>query len=470
MMKELGAILREAREGQGLSLEEVHDATHISLKYLAAIENGDFSSLPGEVYRRGFLRSFAEAVGVDPQEVLARYAELLAAEEARAGAEGHRDRDPQKTGDRRDKQGDGVQAWVRGAAGREGARPARTGLRLWAVIVVSVFVLAGAFEIARWDAINGDGAPQVAQTAPQPKPETPPEREAPASSGASKDERRGTGSGVPATFPTGADSAVIPENGSVADSRINMSLEQLPQQSAVQPPAAGSVKQTRVPIGPDAGSAASPSTASEAETVPASSAKSEIQTSEQGGDRLIRVNQKGAEGLVVTAEARQRCWFEVTADGKVVFSKTLEQGQSATWRASEELRVRVGNPPGARLAVNGVPVGDLGVRALTVVFQAGEQAQAGTAAQAGAGTQARAETQAGAETGAQTQERRKLSSPGVAPNSGAPTSSAPASARANEVTPKPGDTAIQKGSDTGSGDQGSQEVTEQVGAPDLVNE
>ena len=73
-MDEIGHILREARENKGLSLEEAQAKTRISVRYLTALENGQYSALPTAVHVRGFLRNYARFLGLDPQPLLTRYA------------------------------------------------------------------------------------------------------------------------------------------------------------------------------------------------------------------------------------------------------------------------------------------------------------------------------------------------------------------------------------------------------------
>ena len=58
-MDEIGHILREARENKGLSLEEAQAKTRISVRYLTALENGQYSALPTAVHVRGFLRNLS---------------------------------------------------------------------------------------------------------------------------------------------------------------------------------------------------------------------------------------------------------------------------------------------------------------------------------------------------------------------------------------------------------------------------
>lgn len=72
----LGEKLRQAREERGITLSEVADQTRISPLYIESIENDDYRSLPGGIFNKGFVKSFAKYVGVDEQEALQSYAEL----------------------------------------------------------------------------------------------------------------------------------------------------------------------------------------------------------------------------------------------------------------------------------------------------------------------------------------------------------------------------------------------------------
>ena len=60
-----GAMLREARERAGMSLDDVAGITKIRPSILAAMEEDDFSHCGGDVYARGQIRSVAQAVGLD---------------------------------------------------------------------------------------------------------------------------------------------------------------------------------------------------------------------------------------------------------------------------------------------------------------------------------------------------------------------------------------------------------------------
>ena len=71
----VGVYLRRERELRQVSLEELVQTTRIPLRMLQHIEADRFEALPGEVFARGFLRSYARALGLDAEHVLARFAE-----------------------------------------------------------------------------------------------------------------------------------------------------------------------------------------------------------------------------------------------------------------------------------------------------------------------------------------------------------------------------------------------------------
>lgn len=69
----LGERLVAAREAKGIDLLRAERETKIRRPYLAALERGDYASLPGGVYVRGFLRNYAQYLGLDPDEAVAQW-------------------------------------------------------------------------------------------------------------------------------------------------------------------------------------------------------------------------------------------------------------------------------------------------------------------------------------------------------------------------------------------------------------
>ena len=66
-MFEIGSSLREARERRNLSYGQVEADTAIRTRYIRALEDEDFHILPGPTYTKGFLRAYAEYLGLDGQ-------------------------------------------------------------------------------------------------------------------------------------------------------------------------------------------------------------------------------------------------------------------------------------------------------------------------------------------------------------------------------------------------------------------
>jgi cytoskeleton protein RodZ len=80
-MTNFGANFKKAREAKGLSLEQIAKQTRVSTRFLAAIENEEFHHLPGGIFNKGFVRAFAENVGLDANQVVAEYERLVAERE-----------------------------------------------------------------------------------------------------------------------------------------------------------------------------------------------------------------------------------------------------------------------------------------------------------------------------------------------------------------------------------------------------
>lgn len=78
MTQSLGQKLRAAREARGLSISDVAEQTRIAPLYIESIERDDYKPLPGGIFNKGFVRSFARCVGFDEQEALADYKKIEA--------------------------------------------------------------------------------------------------------------------------------------------------------------------------------------------------------------------------------------------------------------------------------------------------------------------------------------------------------------------------------------------------------
>jgi cytoskeletal protein RodZ len=70
---DFGSRLREARERRGITLRQIANATKISVGVLDALERNDISRLPGGIFGRAFVRSYAVEVGLDPETTLREF-------------------------------------------------------------------------------------------------------------------------------------------------------------------------------------------------------------------------------------------------------------------------------------------------------------------------------------------------------------------------------------------------------------
>jgi cytoskeletal protein RodZ len=74
-LTELGNRLREARETKGITLDELQNITKIQKRYLLGIEEGNYKIMPGKFYIRAFIKQYAEAVDLNPEEIFDLYKE-----------------------------------------------------------------------------------------------------------------------------------------------------------------------------------------------------------------------------------------------------------------------------------------------------------------------------------------------------------------------------------------------------------
>ena len=72
-MTDFGGKLREAREARGVSLRQIAANTKISVGALEALERDEISKLPGGIFSRSFVRSYAAEVGLDPEQTVAEF-------------------------------------------------------------------------------------------------------------------------------------------------------------------------------------------------------------------------------------------------------------------------------------------------------------------------------------------------------------------------------------------------------------
>jgi len=77
-MATLGQTLKETREAKGLTTSESAAATRIKVQHIEAIEKDDFTKIPAPAYAKGFIKLYAEFLGLDPAPFVAAYMQYYA--------------------------------------------------------------------------------------------------------------------------------------------------------------------------------------------------------------------------------------------------------------------------------------------------------------------------------------------------------------------------------------------------------
>jgi cytoskeleton protein RodZ len=94
MVENFGLHLKHERELRGVSLEEIAESTRIHIRFLEALESNDLDQLPGEVFIKGYIRSYARVIGFDSEEMVNVYDESVS---------GNRKEEPEKVATVNDK-------------------------------------------------------------------------------------------------------------------------------------------------------------------------------------------------------------------------------------------------------------------------------------------------------------------------------------------------------------------------------
>lgn len=289
----VGAELREVRERLGWSLPDVAARLRIRLPFLHAIEAGDLAALPGPAYVTGFIRAYAETLGLDPDEILRRFR-----------AEG-------MPGERKPE-------LVFPAAVPDRAVP--TG----AILLLSAILLIGGYFLWYRHSEQTLKLAQIVQPVPQklaplalPKPVAKPQAPTPAPQPATEPATQ-TAAATPAQSPTPAPPATTTSAA-----------------PAIVPPAQPSAG-TQPNVA--AGNAAPPATQTAAPAQPAPPGTPPMALPAQG------------QAIVATADS----WVQVRdATGAILFSRVLPAGQSWPVPAEPGLTLTTGNAGGTALANDG---------------------------------------------------------------------------------------------------------------------
>jgi cytoskeleton protein RodZ len=312
-MDSTGEILRRARNERHLTLDEVAIRTRINRKYLAAIETGDTSAIPGGFFYKSFVRQYAAALSTGDDNLLDRVEQSLAAEQPPGPP----------PPDEEVLKALATKAEENGASGSSDSRSAA------AYAVLLLLAVAGTTGVYMvWHrAQQAPSAGEVARATPH--------------------------------VPNKEDVSPSPQPTSAQPGSPQPAA---PQQQAPSPEA-----QAPVPPVPAEPESSAPATAAQ---VPPSSVP--VPVPEEGVSAKPEPNSEASADnkIAINLSAKVETWVSVSADGKTLFRGTLAAGESKTFAAKENARMRIGNAGGLDVGFNGTPTGSLGSNGqpVTVLF------------------------------------------------------------------------------------------------------
>ena len=172
----VGYTLRQERERQELSIEDIEQGTSIRALYIEAIEAGEYDKLPGTVYTKGFIKNYAKFLGMDAdavvKEFVADIAELSAEAEAKAAAENAAE-NPEKSAEVKNVK---PEKKPLGHSIADIQNRSSSGMLIIAAVVLIAALAGGAWSFLSSDDNVATTNPPVQQTqpvAPEPVPENP---------------------------------------------------------------------------------------------------------------------------------------------------------------------------------------------------------------------------------------------------------------------------------------------------------
>ena len=347
-MGQFGDKFRKAREAKNISLDDVSNATKITSRMLQAIEQERFDQLPGGVFNKGFIRAYAKHLGLNDEDAVSDY--LICLREAQVEAHEVWDPVPPSTAvpekrplppyrkptmkaqpaprndddelpDLQLPRAEHVQV-----PREKYLNDRRPGIP-WSLVAVTVVIIV--LAIILWTRHSRSPRTQAANTTP------------------------------PATTASVATPAPAPATTTPA------SKTQPPSAPAQRPSApAPQPQQSAKPVTPH------PSAATPANQP--TNAEGKIPATNSAASPTPAPSSPAAASLTLTIRATETSWISVIADGQAVSDETLIAPAHASFHASRQITVRVGNAAGVTFLWNGqdIPAQGAESEVKTLIFDA----------------------------------------------------------------------------------------------------
>ena len=312
-MESFGQILKQAREDQSLTVEDLASLTRIQEHYLRALEEDRFEALPQQVFTKGFVRTYARALNMDEDDVMRRF--TIASGSHYQHEEEEQEQVKQKIAESR-----------KGKANRN------------AVVVLTGLILIGLLFILP----SEQSSPPVSDMAQTNQPRT-----VPISESKSVPEKTRPSSEV--------------QNSSTTDRKPDSGSP--PKIEPAKKPETAAPKPIPKPDGNQVASVTKPSSQPVVplpSSAPAKPKPPVTTTAEAPSTGLGNAVSSGGESLTLNLEALEITWVVVSSDDGEPHEALLQPGEKAQWRAEDHFLVTLGNAGGVNVKVDGEPRGPFG--------------------------------------------------------------------------------------------------------------
>lgn len=301
----LGDTLREAREKQGLTYKDIEKGTSIRALYIEYIEKGEYDELPGDVYTKGFIRSYANFLKLDANALVQAFTA-----ERHKGAAPAAQQKPAAPKAAQEKP--------------QAKKPEAPSAQLATKPVEKVEKAAKAETIEKVEKPAEQPAAPKQEAAPRKAPVQP-------KATAVKPQPKQQLKKAPASKPAAPRFTAQDFN---EPKRSNGKL----------------IAIVAVVLVVLAGAVYALSGSDDSAKKPATQQTQQVEAPAP----------KTYDGVEVTATFTADCWLEVKADGKTVYEGTLKKGDSQTWKGTDKVTVRVGDAGAVSFSVNGKDLGTAG--------------------------------------------------------------------------------------------------------------
>ena len=298
-MESFGKILKQAREDQGFSLEDLASLTRIQENYLQALEEDRFEAMPQQVFARGFVRTYARALNMDEVEVMRQFA-------VASGSHYQHEEEEQEHAKQQ------IEESRKGKANRN------------IVVVLIGLVLIGLLFVL---------PQEQSTTSVSDRPTTTQSKAVPISDSKSvtDDPRKSTDDLSGSATKTKSNEKPLPQKKTTNN-----------RESGAPKPVIAAKPTPKPPVTPTASSI--PATPERSVTNPVS------ENVESGAD----------DSIILNLEASEITWVVVSVDDGDPLEALLQPGEKVQWHAQDHFIVTLGNAGGVKVHVDGKPRGPFG--------------------------------------------------------------------------------------------------------------